>query len=86
MRLSYCHLPLARVPQVVDCASNDASQLATAVGPMDISRASNVRLLRSTQESDSARFVLAGKLADVCAALDLLAAEETRIARRVAIQ
>lgn len=86
MRVSYCHLPLARLHQAVDCASNDPVLATDVVWPVNISCASNVRLLRRVHDADSARFVLSGKLADVCAALDMLAAEEGRMARRVAMQ
>lgn len=86
MRLSYCTLPLARLPRTVDCASNDYSLNAMPTSQMDVSATSNVRLLRRAKDTDSARFVLSGKLADVCAALDVLAAEENRKSRRVAMQ
>ena len=38
----------------------------------------NVRLMRRPKDTDRARFALSGKLADVCAALEALAAQEAR--------
>lgn len=86
MHLIHCTLPLECLPQAIDCASNDSQLNALATPDFDISTASNVRLMRRAKDTDSARFVLSGKLADVCAALDALAAEENRKARRFAAQ
>lgn len=44
----------------------------------------HVRLLRRAKEQDCTRFALTGKLSDVCAALDELAALEQRNACRCA--
>lgn len=41
-----------------------------------------VRLLRRAQETDRNRFVLSGRLADVCQALDHMLAQEQAYARR----
>lgn len=87
MPLIFCELPLRRVEHAAFQASNQEplkeepmQQVAGTVmaGP-------NVRLMRRAQDMDSSRFVLSGKLADVCAALDQLAAQETRNAWRVAL-
>lgn len=48
--------------------------------------AGNVRFMRRLKDSDSNCFALSGKLSDVCAALDALAAQETRNAWRCALQ
>ncbi|MFZ7321223.1 hypothetical protein [Comamonas jiangduensis] len=40
--------------------------------------------MRRSKDKDSNRFALSGKLADVCAALDALAAQEMRNTWRVA--
>lgn len=87
MQVIYCQLPLNRVKHVRLIASNDAQILvppqATCVA---VAVHSNVRLMRRSKDSDNTRFALSGKLSDVCAALDQLAAQETRNALRWAVQ
>lgn len=79
MHLIYCELPLPRVNHIAPVASNE-NNLSRATFSMAYAVAanSNVRLMRRPKESDNTRFVLSGKLSDVCAALDQLAAQETR--------
>ena len=64
-------------------ASNDAV-FHCATGLTQPTCAGNVRLLRRAQDQDHARFVMSGKLADVCAALDALAKQEVRQSWRCA--
>lgn len=77
--LVFCKLPLQSIPRYTSHAANQAC--------MDIARAStppffwgnecsNVRLLRRQHDPDRTRFALSGKMADVCQALDALAARE----------
>lgn len=87
MHFTYCTLPLARLPNAITAASNEA-QLGCLESTPTLQQAhihqGNVRLMRRTKDMDNTCFALSGKLADVCAALDALAAQETRNAWRVA--
>lgn len=85
MPLIYCELPLRPIAHCQVEASNQPHLDCLALPDLRIAMNSpNVRLTRHTQEIDDARFVLSGKLADVCAALDHLAAQEQRNAWRAA--
>ena len=85
MPLIYCELPLTRVNFSADCASNHEQWHSMELHATDCATTqSNVRLMRRPKEADSTRFVLSGKLSDVCAALDQLAAQESLNALRVA--
>lgn len=85
MPLIYCKLPLLRVNFSSVCASNQEQWHYTELRTVNCaSTPSNVRLMRRPKEADSTRFVLSGKLGDVCAALDQLAAQESLNALRMA--
>lgn len=88
MQLIYCDLPLHRVHHAQLHASNQAHLVVLPAPLNDAAAMANqhVRLMRRATDMDSTRFALSGKLADVCAALDQLAAQETRNAWRVAFQ
>ena len=87
MHVIYCQLPLNRVKQVRLIASNDAQILAAPQATcVAVAAHSNVRLMCRSKDGDNTRFALSGKLSDVCAALDQLAAQETRNALRWAFQ
>ena len=83
MQRLICTLPLARVPQASLVASND-DQLHTGESALctATSCAAQVRWMCRAKDAGSSRFALSGKLADVCAALDELAAQEVRNAWR----
>ena len=87
MHFFYCQLPLLRIQPLATKASND-EPLNTTLDfvTQAITATSNVRLMRRGKDQGSTRFALSGKLADVCAALDQLAAQETRNARLCAFQ
>ena len=74
MPLSYCQLPLPRIFPQEDIACNQAIFLAPSLGTL--AESANVRLLHRAKEKDASRFILSGKMADVCAALDYLARQE----------
>lgn len=87
MRLFHCELPLPRIAQVHQTACNQArfsSQSNDSVVP-NIGTG-NVRLMHRAKDFGNTRFVLSGKLADVCAALDAMAAQEQHSTWRVAAQ
>lgn len=87
MPLTHCELPLRRVRPAHLRASNQDQLLGLPAPLNDAAMASNnVRLMRRAKDSDTTRFALSGRLADVCAALDQLAAQENRSAWRVAFQ
>lgn len=87
MQLIYCELPLSRVGLSHLGASNQDQLLGLPVPLKSAAMGcNNVRLMRRAKDIDNTRFALSGKLADVCAALDQLAAQETRNAWRVAFQ
>ena len=77
--LVFCQLPLQSVPGYASHAANQA-HLVTAIthAPTSLwgNQCSNVRLLRRQHEPDQTRFALSGKMADVCQALEALAARE----------
>lgn len=81
--LVFCKLPLQSVPGYAPHAANQA-HMATATTPaltyLWSNKCSSVRLLRRQHEPDQTRFALAGKMADVCQALDALAVESRMIA------
>ena len=82
MSLIYCPLPLPALHGAAPIASNDPDwKTGTSLQVMQLTCHSNVRLLRRTKENDASRFVLSGRLADVCAALELLAAQEQCLGR-----
>lgn len=83
--LVFCKLPLQRVPFCKPDAANqcDANTEIAPYLPWS-SRTSNVRLLRCPYDPDQTRFALAGKMADVCQALDKLAAQELAFNSRMA--
>ena len=85
--LIFCELPLRRIEHAVFHASNQAPLAEAPIQRVAGTTMASppVRLMRRAQDMDSSRFVLSGKLADVCAALDQLAAQETRNAWRVAL-
>ena len=85
MQRLICTLPLARVPQASLVASND-DQLHTNESPLCVATActAHVRWMCRAKDAGSNRFALSGKLADVCAVLDELAAQEVRNAWRCA--
>lgn len=77
--LVFCPLPLKRLSdqqrhaanhELLDCIALDAGT------PRPSHKLSNVRLLRCKHDPDQARFALSGKMADVCQALDIMAARE----------
>lgn len=86
MHLIYCKLPLNRVHSFCGVASNDSRAITLHPISDEAGNPSNVRLMRRAKDNDSTRFALSGKLVDVCAALDQLAAQETRNAWRRAYQ
>lgn len=71
MSIFFCALPLLSVAKPQRSAAN-----AACLHPL--TAAGNVRLLRRAHDADSNRFVISGKLADVCQALERLASEEIR--------
>lgn len=79
MTTLHCELPLPRSTCRPRVASNQ-DQLHALTMPQPASSAchGNVRLMRRPKDTDRARFALSGKLADVCAALEALAAQEAR--------
>lgn len=85
MHFVYCEIPLTRLEDTRCTASND-NHFAPSTPALSKAAAirSNVRLMRGSKESDNTRFALSGKLSDVCAALDQLAAQETCNAWRCA--
>lgn len=85
MRVIYCELPLLRIKDTRCIASNEDNFLLSAQTlTKTVAANTNVRLMRRPKESDNTRFVLSGKISDVCAALEQLAAQETRNACRCA--
>lgn len=71
MTVFFCPLPLPTVcPHPRRAANTEQLHPLAAVG--------NVRLLRRAHEADTSRFVMSGRLADVCQALERLASEEMR--------
>lgn len=85
MSTTFLALPLRQLPFfTLREASNDASFACSSCMTYEQLQHSNVRLLRHPKEQDCARFVLSGKLADVCAALDEMAALEKSNALRYA--
>lgn len=85
MRLLHCPLPLPHLESAAASASNQALFCDTSFNTATCKNCTgNVRLMRRSKDQDNNRFALSGKLADVCAALDALAAQEIRNAWRVA--
>lgn len=80
MSLTYCHLPLPTRPATsLGAAANAAHWL-----PCRPQLPGNVRLLTPLPEPlHNTRFVLSGRLSDVCAALDHLASQEQLSERRL---
>lgn len=81
MQLLLCTLPLPRQFPTPAFASN-ADQLQRSAGLSNSATHTtlhgNVRWMQSPQNTDPQRIALSGKLSDVCAALDELAAQEIR--------
>lgn len=65
-------------------AANDAFYFAACLPSAASLSNARVRMLKHNEEMDGTRFVLSGKLSDVCAALDQLAALEQHNAWRCA--
>lgn len=87
MQFFYCELPLPRINPASHTACNQARYINLPEQLADRQASSgNVRLMRRTKDFDNSRFVLSGKLVDVCAALDELAAQEQHNTWRVAAQ
>ncbi|WP_260673508.1 hypothetical protein [Comamonas aquatica] len=79
MTTLHCELPLPRSTCRPRVASNqDQFHALTMSLPPSSACHGNVRLMRRPKDTDRARFALSGKLADVCAALEALAAQEAR--------
>ncbi|MDH0363554.1 hypothetical protein [Comamonas aquatica] len=79
MTTLHCELPLPRSTCRPRVASNqDQFHVLTMSLPPSSACHGNVRLMRRPKDTDRARFALSGKLADVCAALEALAAQEAR--------
>ena len=79
MTTLHCELPLPRSTCRPRVASNqDQFHALTMSLPPSSACPGNVRLMRRPKDTDRARFALSGKLADVCAALEALAAQEAR--------
>lgn len=79
MTTLHCELPLPRSTCRPRVASNqDQFHALTMSLPPSSACDGNVRLMRRPKDTDRARFALSGKLADVCAALEALAAQEAR--------
>ena len=70
MSMTFCQLPRSRITTAT-MASNEAHFLPQALPH-------NVRLLRRAHDPDRTRFVMSGRLSDVCAALEQLAEQEQR--------
>jgi hypothetical protein len=70
MSMTFCQLPMSRITTAT-MASNEAHFLPQALPH-------NVRLLRRAHDPDRTRFVMSGRLSDVCAALEQLAEQEQR--------
>ncbi|WP_368921538.1 hypothetical protein [Comamonas aquatica] len=77
MTTLHCELPLPRSTCRPRVASNQDQfhALTMSLRPSSACHG-NVRLMRRPKDTDRARFALSGKLADVCAALEALAAQE----------
>ncbi|MBP7646769.1 MAG: hypothetical protein KA751_08475 [Comamonas sp.] len=87
MQFFYCELPLPRINPASHTACNQARYINLPEQLADRQASSgNVRLMRRMKDFDNSRFVLSGKLVDVCAALDELAAQEQHNTWRVAAQ
>ena len=87
MQFFYCELPLPRIKPASHTACNQARFIDLPEQLADRQASSgNVRLMRRTKDFDNSRFVLSGKLVDVCAALDELAAQEQHNTWRIAAQ
>jgi len=87
MQFFYCELPLPRISPAAHKASNQARFIDLPAHMVDRQVCTgNVRLMRRMKDADNSRFVLSGKLGDVCAALDELAAQEQNNIWRVAAQ
>lgn len=87
MQFFYCDLPLPRINPASHTACNQARYINLPEQLADRQASSgNVRLMRRMKDFDNSRFVLSGKLVDVCAALDELAAQEQHNTWRVAAQ
>lgn len=88
MNTIFARQPLPRLDQwALACAANDATftdPIVPRKPQASLACNGNVRLLRRAKEQDRTRFVMSGKLSDVCAALDALAALEQRQAWRYA--
>lgn len=87
MQLSFCPLPLPRVSASVALASNACQFHPTKASHSTMgcqALHSNVRWMQRPQNTDIRRIALSGKLSDVCAALDELAAQERYGAWRTA--
>lgn len=85
MHFLHCPLPLPHLESAAASASNQALFCDTSFNTATCKNCTgNVRLMRRSKDQDNNRFALSGKLADVCAALDALAAQEIRNAWRVA--
>ena len=81
MPMTFCPLPLPFVATAPDTVASNDSQLHIAATQMPAH--GNVRMLRRAHEADNTRFVLSGKLSDVCAALEQLVNQEQRYATAV---
>ena len=81
-----CTLPLARLPLASSVASNadKFNEPRIHTQPTQATCKVNVRWLCHSQDTDCHRFALSGRLADVCAVLDELAAQEVRNAWKCA--
>lgn len=85
MRLMHCALPLTYVARPMTCASNQPLPLSKPA-TLGLSGHSNVRMMRPSLDTNSTCFALSGKLSDVCAALEAMAATERLQAMRCAVQ
>lgn len=86
MQTMICTLPLVRIPiaPLVACNDDQFQEHATPTRHAHAACKANVRWMCRSKDIDCNRFALSGKLADVCAALDELAAQEVRNAWKCA--
>lgn len=80
MQITFCKLPLPRLPHIDFSARNQDYfhnlLLQQPKDPFNHFQASNVRFMKRPWDKDHNRFALSGKLSDVCAALDAMAESE----------
>lgn len=85
MPLKHCTLPLPYVGNPLILASNQTLHPKTPDIPA-IRGYGNVRVMRPSTDAHNTCFALCGKLADVCAALEVMAAKEHLQSMRCAMQ